>query len=105
MGAAKADGGRTGKRSAVAVPIALGLLLGTAALARAGQVELASRVAPDQVSDTATGSNGAGGPGTSPSLSADGRSSSFRGACGVPATATAVTLKVTALQGSGKGNV
>ncbi len=70
MGATEADSGRTGKRSAVAIPIALGLLLGTAALAWAGQVELASRVAPDQVSDTASGSDGSS---SAFALSADGR--------------------------------
>jgi Tol biopolymer transport system component len=76
MDGANACSGRTDLRSAVTtVLMTCGLLLGAATLARAGQVELASRVAPDQIADTATGNGKPGGP--APSLSADGRYVAF----------------------------
>jgi Tol biopolymer transport system component len=70
MQLAKASGGRT--------LLVLALVLGIPGLARAGQVELISRVAPDQVSDTAVGGDLSPNAGLfPPSVSADGRYVSF----------------------------
>ena len=55
--------------------LALALILGTAAVGRAGRVELVSRVQPTLVSDTGSGGNPSLGP--PPSLSADGRYVAF----------------------------